>query len=140
MTFFKTRMNVNWHRNYLLKCHLNVTCLVVHVILTCKVSIDVWVFFFTTWQNLNYARQLMWFYFCASCCMSNIKNLQKKHCPKYTLHVRAQPMFDPWGMESLSHAMYNIVSIHCKHKGKFLFLFFNNPSLVCTFKYATEKF
>jgi hypothetical protein len=41
---FITEMNVNRHPHFLLKCHLNVTCLVVHVILIPNVSIDVWFF------------------------------------------------------------------------------------------------
>jgi hypothetical protein len=38
------KMNVNCHLHFLLKCHLNVTCLVVRVISITKVSIDVWFF------------------------------------------------------------------------------------------------
>ena len=45
VTFLKTKMNVNWYLHILLKCHLNVTCLVVHVILISKVPVDVWFFF-----------------------------------------------------------------------------------------------
>ena len=44
VTFSKTKMNVNWHLHFLLKFHLNVICLVVHVISICKVSIIVWFF------------------------------------------------------------------------------------------------
>ena len=59
---FKTKVTVNWHLHFLLKCYLNVTRLIVRVISISKVSIDAWVFFFTshtTCQNLNCACQLM---------------------------------------------------------------------------------
>ena len=46
--FSKTKKNVNWHLNILLKCHLNVTCLVVRVISIFKVPIDVWFFLCTS--------------------------------------------------------------------------------------------
>ena len=35
---------VNWHLHFSLECHLNVTCLIVCVISTSKVSVDMWVF------------------------------------------------------------------------------------------------
>ena len=44
VTFSKTKMNVNGHLHMLLKCHLNVTCLVVCVISISKVLIDIWFF------------------------------------------------------------------------------------------------
>ena len=44
VTFPKTKMNVHWHLRFLLKCELNVTCLVVRVISISKVSIDVCLF------------------------------------------------------------------------------------------------
>ena len=42
--FRKQEMNVNWHLHFLLKCHLNVTWLVVCPISNSDVSIDVWFF------------------------------------------------------------------------------------------------
>jgi hypothetical protein len=42
--FSKTKMNVNWHLHFQLKCHLNVICLVVRVISICKVLINMWFF------------------------------------------------------------------------------------------------
>ena len=43
--FSKIKMNINWHLPFFLKCHFNVTRLVVRVISISKVSIDVWFFF-----------------------------------------------------------------------------------------------
>ena len=45
VTFSNTKMNINWHLHFLLKCHHNVTCLVVHDMSICKVSIDMCGFF-----------------------------------------------------------------------------------------------
>ena len=44
VTFSITEMNINWHLQFFLNCHLNVICLVVGVILIFKVSIDVGLF------------------------------------------------------------------------------------------------
>ena len=44
VTFSKTKMNVNWHLHFLLKCHFNITCLVIRVISISKVSIHAWFF------------------------------------------------------------------------------------------------
>ena len=85
--FQKQKMYVNWHLHFLLKCHLNVTCLIVWAISIFKVSIDVWFFFLTshtTCQNLNCACRLMCILFLCKFLLSNVKNLQKL-CQKYTL-------------------------------------------------------
>ena len=87
VTFSKTKMNVNWHLHFLFKCHLNVICLVVHVISISKVSIDVR--FFSSQVTLHDKIQIVcvnWcaYYFCASFRMSNVKNSQK-FVKKYTL-------------------------------------------------------
>ena len=62
VTFWTTQMNVNQHLHSILKCHLNVTCLVVHVVSISNVSIDMRFFSFTshtTCQILNCAYQLL---------------------------------------------------------------------------------
>ena len=90
---FKSKVSRDVFRNkndvyiFFLKCHLNVICLVVRVISICKVSIDVWFFFFTsqtTCQSINYACQIDVHFIFVSFCVSNIKNLQRL-CQKYTL-------------------------------------------------------
>ena len=64
----------------LLKCYLNVTCLVVRVISISRVSIDAW--YISSQVTLHVKSSIVqvdWraFHFCASCCVSNVKNLQK---------------------------------------------------------------
>ena len=61
VTFSNTKMNVNWHLHFLLKCHHNATCLVVHDMSICRCQLTCVVFFFpshTSYQNLNRACQL----------------------------------------------------------------------------------
>ena len=98
VTFSKTKINVNWHLHFHLKCHLNVVCLVVRVISIFKVSIDAWVFSFTshtTCQNLNYVCQLMCnfilFKFLHVKCQKLAKTLSKIHTAQQhwgPLHTR----------------------------------------------------
>ena len=94
MTFSNMKLSVNWYLHFLLKCHLNVTCLVIHVISIWKVSIDVWFFLHKSYyMSKIWIVRVNWhaFYFCASFCVSNIKNLQKL-CQKYTrLGTRVKP-------------------------------------------------
>ena len=89
LTFSKTKTNVNGHLHFLLKCHLNVTCLVVRVVSISKASTNVWVSFLHKSHNMSKSKLCMsidvHFIFCASFCISNAKNLQKL-CQKYTLH------------------------------------------------------
>ena len=59
MMFSKTKRNVNWHLHCLLKCHLNVTCLIMRVISICKVSIDVWFFSFTSHIDMSKSKLCM---------------------------------------------------------------------------------
>ena len=87
MTFSKTNMNINWHLHFLLKCHLNVTCLVAHVIPISKVSIDVWFICFTshtTCQILNYACQLTWILFLCKFLCVKCQKLAKTLLKIYT--------------------------------------------------------
>jgi hypothetical protein len=77
----------------LLKCHLNVTCLVVCVVSsTCKVSINLW-FFFPSQVTRHVKIELVRvnrreIHFYASFCASNIRNLQKLLSVK--IHIVAQ--------------------------------------------------
>ena len=77
--FSKKKKNVNWHPHVLLNCHLNVTCLVVHVILISKVSMDMSISKLCLSIDVH-------FFLCASFCVSNVKNLWKL-CQKYTLRL-----------------------------------------------------
>ena len=43
--FQKQKMNINWHLHFLLKCHLNVTCLGIHVISISKCQLACGFFF-----------------------------------------------------------------------------------------------
>ena len=98
----KTKMNVNWHLHFTLKCHYSVTYLVMCVISKPKVSIDVWIIVLHKWHYvsiLNCVCQLMCsfvFFSCARFCVSNVTNLQKL-CQKHTLvttqgpHTRGPP-------------------------------------------------
>ena len=94
VTFSKPKMSVNWHLYFMLKHHLNVTRLVVRVISICKMSMDVW--FFPSHVTLHVETWIVhidWraILFCASFCMSNVKNLQKL-CQIYTLLVTPPPL------------------------------------------------
>jgi hypothetical protein len=79
VTFFKTKMNVNWHLHFLLKGHLN-ACLVVRVISRSKMSIDALLF---SAQVTLHVKILIvhvnWraIYFGARFCVSNVKNFVK---------------------------------------------------------------
>ena len=92
---FKNKMNVNWHLHFLLKYHLNVTCLIVCVISNSKVSIDVWLFFFftshTTCQILNRACQatciLFFCKFLRAKCQKLAKPLSIVHIDPTTLRL-----------------------------------------------------
>lgn len=53
VTFWKAEMNVNRHVRFLLKFHLNVTCLVVCVVSISSISIDMWVFFHKSKVSLH---------------------------------------------------------------------------------------
>ena len=73
-----------------LKCHLNVTCLVVHGISIFKVSIDVRLF--SSYVTLHVKFRIMHvnghaFFNCAGFCMSDVKTCKKKLCQKYMLGV-----------------------------------------------------
>jgi hypothetical protein len=85
--FSKTKMNVNWELFFLLKCCLNVTCLVVHV---------KWhaICFFTsptTCQNLNCACQLTCAFFGCKFlrvkCQKLAKTLSKLHIGIFLLKI-----------------------------------------------------
>ena len=96
VTFSGTEMNVNWHLHFLLRCHLNATCLVMRVISICTVSIDVWFFSFHKSHCMSESKSCVSsdvrFVFFASFCMSDVKDLQKL-CKKYTL-VQVQETWD----------------------------------------------
>ena len=86
---FKNRkwMWIHIYTFFSLKCHLNVTCLVICDVSICKVSIDVWFFlhksYFMSKSKLGMSIDL-YFVFCASFGVSSVKHLQKL-CQKYTL-------------------------------------------------------
>ena len=96
VTFSGTEMNVNWHLHFLLRCHLNATCLVMRVISICTVSIDVWFFSFHKSHCMSESKSCVSsdvrFVSFASFSMSDVKDLQKL-CKKYTL-VQVQETWD----------------------------------------------
>ena len=57
--FSKINMNVNWRLPFLLKCYLDVTCLVVHVISISKVVFDKVTSNLKTWNDKLHDSQLL---------------------------------------------------------------------------------
>ena len=83
------QFNFNWHLHFLLKCHLNVTCLVIRVISISKASIDVWFFLLHESHYMSNSKSCMSIdvYFMLAqvfACQTFVKNLQKLW-QKYTL-------------------------------------------------------
>ena len=89
VTFSKTKMNVNWCRHFLLKCHLNIPQnMIFHLkystnkissflFLMCQLMFG---FFFTS--HITCPLTYILFFFCATFCISNVKdckNLWKTH-------------------------------------------------------------
>lgn len=129
-------MIVNWHLHFLLKCHLNVVCLVVHVISISNVSIYMWVFSFTshtTYQSLYCACQLILslfsFFFhlqVFACQMSKTcRNFVKIHIDSYSdLFPSSKVLY--FGLLTRAYTLDSIFIIECPWRNVlYLFVFRN---------------
>jgi hypothetical protein len=76
---FQIKLSVNWHLHFLLRCHLNVTCLVIRAISICEVPTYMWFILhkshYCQKSELCVSIDMHFNYFCESFGVSNWKKL-----------------------------------------------------------------
>jgi hypothetical protein len=104
---FKDKNDCHWHLPFCLKCHLNVTCLVIHVILMFRCQWHVVFSLQVTLHAKIWSVRVNWrpIYSCSSLRVSNVKNLQK---PCQNMHCKTSALI--W-VFSNSYSIYESIII-----------------------------